>query len=391
MRIRWSHRFRPPRLLVGWLVILLLAFAGSCTPPSAQAARDLAEAQSCRACHQAVVDSFVATAHSATSAPAGGASIRGPFEDGRNILRTALPHVWFRMEARGGTYTQTAVDERRSAERTERFDIVVGSGRKGQSYLYWRDRRLYQLPVSYLTAGDEWINSPGYQDGVIDFGRVIVPRCLECHATSFVVETPPGGISHYTEEYRLGISCAKCHGDGREHVARQTAGTAQPGATSIVHPGRLSQERQLDACALCHGGLRPQKQPAFSFRPGDRLEDFFGPRAEGLDKRPDVHGDQVGLLRRSQCFQASPGMTCSTCHDVHRTECDLRRMADKCLACHQVTAHAPVPDADPRDGCVRCHMPNRMSRALQINRPGVQDSIGYRSHLIGIYPPGRLI
>ena len=43
-----------------------------------------------------------------------------------------------------------------------RFDIVVGSGTRGQTYLYWQGNQLYQLPVSYFTPAHTWSNSPGY-------------------------------------------------------------------------------------------------------------------------------------------------------------------------------------------------------------------------------------
>ncbi len=35
---------------------------------------------------------------------------------------------------------------------TGRFDIVVGSGSKGQTYITRYKNELYQLPVSYFTA-----------------------------------------------------------------------------------------------------------------------------------------------------------------------------------------------------------------------------------------------
>ncbi len=64
--------------------------------------------------------------------------------------------------------------------RTERIDIVTGSGIKGQTYLYWKGDQLFQLPVSYWTDLKRWITSPGYTEGVANFDRPIVPRCLEC-------------------------------------------------------------------------------------------------------------------------------------------------------------------------------------------------------------------
>src|SRR2546422_7765493 len=45
------------------------------------------------------------------------------------------------------------------------------------------------------------------------FRSVIVPRCLECHSTSFKLQQERRALQ-YSREYELGISCEKCHGDG---------------------------------------------------------------------------------------------------------------------------------------------------------------------------------
>src|SRR5262245_60698694 len=104
--------------------------------------------EACRVCHQAIFDAFTQTAHFKTSARASASSITGAgkrnFADGRNILRTHTAGVLFIMERRGADFYQTAVDAPGNRTRTERFDIVIGSGRKGQSYLYWKDRLLFQ-------------------------------------------------------------------------------------------------------------------------------------------------------------------------------------------------------------------------------------------------------
>ena len=42
------------------------------------------------------------------------------------------------------------------------MDITLGSGRQGQTYLFWQDSTLFQLPVSYHAPSDGWSNSPGY-------------------------------------------------------------------------------------------------------------------------------------------------------------------------------------------------------------------------------------
>src|ERR1700761_4218208 len=127
--------------------------------------------EACRSCHAAQVESFHQTAHFLTSAEPNEHTILGKFTAGDNILRTSNPNLTFHMEAKEGGFFQTA------NARSERFAIVVGSGEKGQTYLFWDSDQLFELPVSYWTNVG-WVNSPGYRDGVADFERPVIPRCL---------------------------------------------------------------------------------------------------------------------------------------------------------------------------------------------------------------------
>jgi predicted CXXCH cytochrome family protein len=240
-----------------------------------------------------------------------------------------VPGVYFRMEQRRDGFFQTGSQGRRS--RTERFDLVLGSGRRGQSYLYWRDGLLFQLPVSYHAGTNRWINSPGYEDGKVHFGRAIPPQCLDCHASRFRLETTANG-PRYAPDYTLGISCTKCHGEASRH-------------SDVVRPSGI------ELCARCHSGS-----------------------AEDIHPEPDVHGNQVGLLKSSRCFQKSRWMTCSTCHDVHRVERDLAAHSRRCQLCHP----APARHEEPvRTGCVECHMPLRQSKLIEVQT--------YRTHRIAVY------
>ena len=85
--------------------------------------------------------------------------------------------------------------------------MVIGCGEKGQTYLYWKGDRLFELPVSYW-ASLGWVNSPGYRDGYSDFDRLTIPRCLECHATYFESRQPP--INRYSPAVTRSKSIAKC-------------------------------------------------------------------------------------------------------------------------------------------------------------------------------------
>ncbi|HYT04436.1 MAG TPA: cytochrome c3 family protein [Gemmatimonadales bacterium] len=371
-----------PPLVLG-LLAGIVASAGR--PPNPQADSLVQEPASCKPCHEAIVNSFVRTAHFHTSARASAQSVQGDYTRGHNRLRTRSAGVYFTMDRRNGAFYQTGVDSLQARARTERIDLVVGSGRRGQTYLYWKNGLLFELPVSYLAGPKQWINSPGYADGAIDFGRVILPRCLECHSTSFTLTRDRGAVT-YSGAYELGVSCAKCHGDGRRHVQYHSSYPAEGRGKYILNPARFPRARKLDNCALCHSGLREPSRPSFSYRPGERLDEYFLPPSD-LDAIPDVHGNQVGLLQGSKCFRSSTTLSCSTCHDVHRPQRDVAQFAKQCLACHQTSRHpmAAAIGARMMTSCIDCHMPTQRSNALQINTPTQQFSLDFRSHAIGIY------
>ena len=342
----------------------------------------------CRDCHRDVVDRYLSTAHYRTSFEASLQTVSGPIEDGRNILRTRDPLTHFRIIQEDGQLFQVAewMEKGRRKERKEPIDLVVGSGRKGQSYLFWKDGFLFQLPVSYLVEGDQWINSPGFEDGKVNFGRGIPPRCLECHATHFLLEFEDNQ-PRYNRDYMTGIGCGRCHGRANRHVSYHRANPNDRQGRFIVNPARLSRTRELESCAVCHSGDREVKKSTFAYTPGDNLSEFLAPDT-GPQPYPDVHGNQVALLSHSACFQESDVMTCTTCHDVHQTERDLAAMSEKCLACH-TEEHSTLESRHLgrlQDNCIDCHMPLRESRVLTIHLPDRVYAPPYRDHRIAVYP-----
>jgi hypothetical protein len=345
----------------------------------------------CLSCH-GDKKSFLTTAHHLSSQLPTTRSIHGSFEPGRNVLTTPNPYLHYRMEARPDGFYQTAVmgagADTFSMSISRKFGMVIGSGRKGQTYLYWSGDRLFQLPISYWTGLDRWVTSPGYAEGVANFDRPVEPRCLECHSTSFRALPTPGAANRYDTEHRvLGIACEKCHGPGREHVEREGSPIARVLGSAIVNPVRLSREREVEVCASCHGGIGEEKAPAFSYRPGERLGNYLHLRTPPPDEPLDVHDNQVALLQRSACYRES-GMSCATCHDVHRTQRDAAAFSSRCLTCHTVKSCGLFPThgaALARD-CVDCHMPLETSAVIVSALGGRAVQPRIRSHWIRVYP-----
>lgn len=272
--------------------------------------------EACRSCHREKVDTFHQTAHYLTSRLPDKNSILGKFAPDGGTIKTSNPELFFRMDQKPDGFFQTAVQgiSPYTTERTERFDLVIGSGGKGQTYLFWKGDQLFQLPVSYWTQLG-WVNSPGYRDGVANFDRPIIPRCLECHATYFESAPPPPN-RYAKPDFAVGITCEKCHGPGREHVQHESAKLSRSSEPTVLNPSRFSRDRQMDLCAWCHAGQGVALAPTFSYLPGEPLEKYLELPRPDPKAELDVHGSQVELLEKSRCFQSST-MTCLTCHDVH--------------------------------------------------------------------------
>ncbi|HZL27848.1 MAG TPA: multiheme c-type cytochrome [Acidobacteriaceae bacterium] len=353
----------------------------------------------CDSCHKKQGLSYLHTSHHFTSQPPNKESVLGSFQQGSNVLAivdpttTAGPFLYFKMEAKNGHYYETAVTGWGTQEqtRTEPIDVVTGSGVRGATYLYWQGNQLFELPVSYWTDGHRWINSPGYEDGSADFSRPVNPGCLECHATYIRPLSQDPSTNRYDRDSLVtGISCERCHGPGAQHVARQKAGSGSASAgQAILNPANFSRDRQVDMCALCHNGIqREATAPAFSFEPGKRLSDYFHLLPTNSAEHPDVHGNQVGLLKRSRCYLSSPNMTCSTCHDVHAKERPAASYSAKCLTCHQWQSCglSKTMGHSIANNCIDCHMPVEPTRVIVSETADHVVRATMRNHWIKIYP-----
>jgi hypothetical protein len=386
----------------GWLVVALglLCVPGKSqqasapgpalhTPPPASAyAGDAA----CAECHAKEARTYAETPHARDSRLPDRKTILGNFTPGQNVLRTGNPNIIFAMiQAPDGFYQSSVniADPQNLSGEAQRFDIVVGSGRRGQTYLYWKGDELFELPVSYWTYTHQWINSPGYPDGGVHFNRPIPPRCLECHATTFQTAGPPEN-KYLKDSLVLGIGCEKCHGPGAEHVARErsahppAAGSAE---TAIVNPARLIRDRQLDVCALCHAGAVDPIGPSMAFRPGDVATDYLKIVTPPPDAPVDVHGNQVNALKVSKCF-TSGTLTCSTCHNVHETQQVADAFSVKCLRCHEARSCPRFRRLGQAivGHCVACHMPEGESTVLTSTSRGELLQAIIRTHRIAVYP-----
>ncbi len=322
-------------------------------------------AQACAKCHQDKYESFQQTAHYRTSDEPNSKTILGNFEGDKKRLDTDDEKLFFEMTQSDEGFFQNLYFH--DLEKKFRFDLVTGSGKMGQTYLFWDNQRLYQHHVSYFTETDKWINSPGYENGTACYSRAVGVKCLSCHATYF---EELGEVKNRLNRnnYILHISCERCHGPGKEHVDFHQANPDEKTAQKIVNPRDLDRDRMNDVCSRCHSGMLQPKQPIFSFRPGDNLGDFFD-----LEKKGEVVGgvhtdNQLARLKESQCFNSSE-LTCADCHNPHQQERDnLALFSKRCINCHEVQECGMREKSQPHhsENCIDCHMPKRRDKETEM-------------------------
>lgn len=348
---------------------------------------------SCSGCHQKVYASHIQTAHYRTSRKTDSTNVLGSILPGKNQFSYS-PLVSVNVEKRNNTYLQVEyVNGKEKASRP--MDITIGSGKRGQTFIYWNQYKLFQLPLTYFTSLDQWTNSPGYANRIV-FRRPVTSRCMECHSTYFqkFPDDNTGVESFSPKNIVYGVDCESCHGPGAKHVAYHVQHPKETKANFILNPARFNRTQQLDMCRLCHGGRLSKSKPSFSFVPGEPLGNYF--LTDSVVKNiseMDVHGNQYGMLAQSKCFKMSK-MTCNTCHQPHENEAGkLTVFSQRCINCHKElhTVNCKyarsAADAKNKVNCIDCHMPEQSSRAIMVLLQGqtIPTAASMRSHYISIY------
>lgn len=398
------HRMIKRRSFIVILVLVVAGFLFNQCTQTVQRSNDArgegyAGAATCVKCHADIAVSYAATAHANSTAPATRARIAGSFHKDSNHYEYN-PHMKVVMKEQDGRFYQAAVQD--GVERAAfPFDIVIGSGRKAQTFLYWYGANAFQLPVTYSVAAKAWVNSPNYPADKIRFDRMIPIGCFECHS-SYIERTAIRAQKGYrVDDFNpnniiYGIDCERCHGPAAAHVAYQEEHPSEKIAKYITAYKSLSNLQRLENCAACHSGIHEPLRTPFGFKPGELLKDYFQPDAvQQAASELDVHGNQYQLLQASKCFKNSAQqMSCSSCHNPHKQERDnLQVLSTRCMSCHvpggkQFCTFADKVGSVITTNCIDCHMPARASQVITLKGEGQNRATPnlVRSHLISVYP-----
>jgi len=343
---------------------------------------DYVDGAVCASCHQDIAETYRKTGMARSFFIPTAANVVEDYAHANTVFHQPSGLRYAMIERNGEFFerrSQAGFDGKETNVMEERIDYVIGSGNHSRSYLHRApDGQLIELPVSwYSEVSGYWAMSPGYDwNGQKDFRRAITAECMFCHNGY-----PEGDAglerSIFPEKLPHGIDCQRCHGPGRAHVeaAMSSHAALELVRSTIVNPGRLGRERQLEVCMQCHletSRHEPNEQRAFdraifSYRPGAPMEDFklyFEPAgyenhaSNGTDDSFEI-AHAAYRLRKSACFRNSQ-MTCLTCHDPHnipRGQEAVAHYTEVCLSCHRGVTHTvALPSTST---CLSCHMPRR--------------------------------
>jgi predicted CXXCH cytochrome family protein len=384
--IQWSRRIWVGAILAAALlvaaVVLLAVFRHRSRQQVTRVSQsDYVDAVVCARCHQEIAETYRKTGMGRSFYLPTAGNVVEDYGHANTVFHQPSGLSYTMIERNGEFFqrrSEAGFDGKEANVMEEKIDYVIGSGNHSRSYLHRApDGQLIELPVSWYSEGSGyWAMSPGYDwKGQTDFRRAITGECMFCHNGY-----PQGDAglerSIFPEKLPQGIDCQRCHGPGRAHVEAAMSGHAAPELvrSTIVNPGRLDRERQLEVCMECHlktSYHEPNEERAFdrtvfSYRPGEPLEDFklyFEP--VGHENPSGIESDNFEIdhaayrLRMSACFRNSR-MTCLTCHDPHdipRGQEAVAHYTEVCLSCHQSVKHTVA--LPPTSTCLSCHMPKR--------------------------------
>jgi predicted CXXCH cytochrome family protein len=415
------------------LVILALTLAGLAVGLGCQRTEQAAEAPKtappptfvggtkCGSCHPKEADAFRASDHAKAMQPATLETVLGNFDQTR-VTHRGITSTFFRRD--GKFFVRTEGPDGKPGE----FEIAYAFGVEPlQQYLVpLSGGRLQALGLAWDTrphaqGGQRWFHL--YPDLTLHppdalhwSGREQTwnYQCAECHSTDLRKHYDLATNRYATAWAEITVSCEECHGPGSAHVA--WAETRKPGASYkasganglVVHLGRGDgawtikdsqrgiaewtgpprSSAELDICARCHARRRAIVDPHPYGQP------FLDTHTPALLDAPLYHPDgqilgevyEWGSFVQSRMHHA--GVTCSDCHDPHRTA--LRATGNAvCAQCHLPARFDGEGHHHHRPGsegarCVSCHMPARTymvidprrDHSFRVPRPDLSVALG---------------
>ena len=243
--------------------------------------------------------------------------------------------------------------------KVEEIKYTIGMQWK-QGFVVEKKGVLYVAPIQYNAKTHTWVN---YNEDTWD-KRPWIEYCAGCHAMGTDLEK--NTISEPS------VGCEACHGPGSHHVALPETAIFDKRLT-IVNPSRLPAGFRTQICGSCHASgtstkVKGAKWPV-GYRPGRALGLYFKTTSYSGKNLKEAYADDFskGHHQHYLSWQLSPhaneGVTCISCHYVHRLGAPPTQYQTKgagsqqCLTCHQVINQKMAHSIHSFANCIGCHMP----------------------------------
>ncbi len=367
------------------------AVSTASTPHSDLRGDGYVDPATCSECHADVAETYQHTGMARSFHRPSEQSVIEDFKRANRFAHKASGLTYTMIERDGKFYqrrSSVGFDGKETDVLEEQIDYVVGSGNHARAYLHRTEQgKLVELPINwYVEKSGSWNMSPGFDHpDQPDMHGIVNAECVFCHTAYPLANDRKTQNDEQVMPATLpeGIDCQRCHGPGAAHISAARAKSSDDQIRkTIVNPGSLSRERQLEVCMECHletsarhrpNSIRNYARDLDSFRPGQPLGDYKiyveRPKAPNDPGFETAHASYQ--LSRSACFQKTQ-MTCLTCHDPHdipRGEQATQHYIEVCQSCHTSTkelahdvAHRSVA-MKTGSNCLTCHMPKRRPEA----------------------------
>ena len=327
--------------------------AGFAQPPAASATQsELVGNEACRPCHSAIVASYERTAMAQTSGPARGHVVAGTFTHPSSGIRYTISE-----DQDGAALTYQAVHDKDVSGRV-RAGLLRGF-QHARPNVPVRHRRIPVPVAGQLLRPAQHV---GHVTGIRTRHEPAPEPSRRCHLSLLSRERGPARVGRHCQSLRrCTVPAVRCW--MRAVSWRGGSHIRDPRPETIINPARLSPEARDSVCMQCHleglSRIARSGHRVDDFRPGQRLGDIVTVFISATrDKQTPGAVSHVESLAASRCKQASGDrMTCTTCHDPHRTPAAAERgeyLRERCLSCHAPLANDHHP-AERR--CTVCHMP----------------------------------
>jgi Cytochrome c554 and c-prime len=301
------------------------------------------EEAACTECHEEQAEDYQTSGHATTFFLTAQSDV-AKWLDGRSIDDPERPYAYqYHFDKETGLSVSIP---RQFGEDRFQLPYALGSGHNAVTFLALIPDRFgdtigIEHRLSMFAAKDGWEAdiTPGQRtkiprQDVEHFGAVMrgdtLSNCVGCHVTEseFVKQRIEGLQPH--------VGCQSCHGPGREHVTAIEEGTDD----KFIGFTEQSAREEVEVCGNCH--RLGHSDPEVELSP---------------DNIHHVRFQSVGLLQ-SRCFtESGEQLSCTTCHDPHRTVSrNKQHYVDQCLKCHG-EAESIQCAVSPRTNCIQCHMP----------------------------------